>query len=251
MDYITLTEEMIDKEHICCALVDKKGCCGTLKKKEWLKQRMQDGLVFRRADIRGKVFIEYIPAEKAWIPVQADNYLLINCLWVSGSYKGKGYGQELLQSCIEDAKAQGKYGVIGLSSTKKKGFLSDPTFFKKNGFEVVDFAEPYYQLYCLRFDENAPLPAFKECAKKGTIEDTEHVVIYYSNQCPFTEDNVRDVKAFAEENGIPFRAVKYENVEMAQNAPVPSTTFSLFRDGKFVTHEVQNVSKFLKLMGLK
>jgi len=81
--------------------------------------------------------------------------------------------------------------------------------------------------------------------------DKEHVVVYYTNQCPFTEDNVREVKEAAEKNGIPFRAVKYETAEMAQNAPVPSTTFSLFRDGKFVTHEVQNVSKFMKLMGLK
>lgn len=251
MNYITLTVENIHKEHICCALIDKKGNCGATKKREWLKQQIREGLVFRKADIRGKVFIEYLPAEKAWIPVKADNYLLINCLWVSGSYKGKGYGHELLQSCIDDAKAQGKYGVIGLSSTKKKGFLSDPRFFKKYGFEVADSADPYYQLYCLRFDENTPLPAFKECAKKGTIEDTEHVVIYYTNQCPFTEDNVRDVKEAAEELGIPFRVVKYENAEMAQNAPVPSTTYSLFRDGKFVTHEVQNVPKFLKLMGLK
>lgn len=251
MNYITLTEENIDNEHICCALVDKKGSCGAAKKKEWLKQMIGEGLVFCKADIRGKVFIEYLPAEKAWIPVQADNYLLITCLWVSGSYKGKGYGRELLQSCIEDAKAQGKYGVIGVSSAKKKGFLSDPGFFQKYGFEVVDTADPYYQLYCLRFDENAPLPAFKECAKKGKIEDTEHVVIYYTNQCPFTEDNVRDVKEEAEKLGIPFCAVRYENAEMAQNAPVPSTTYSLFHDGQFVTHEVQNVPKFLKLMGLK
>lgn len=251
MNYITLTEENIDKEHICCALIDKKGYCGAAKKKEWLKQQIQEGLVFRKAEIRGKVFIEYLPAEKAWVPVQADNYLFINCLWVAGSYKGKGYGHELLQSCIDDAKAQGKYGVVGLSSVKKKGFLSDPGFFKKYGFEVADTAEPYYQLYYLKFDENAPVPSFKECAKRGTIEDKEHVVVYYTNQCPFTEDNVREVKEAAEKNGIPFRAVKYETAEMAQNAPVPSTTFSLFRDGKFVTHEVQNVSKFMKLMGLK
>ena len=251
MNYITITEENIDEEHICCALIDKKGSCGASKKREWLKERIREGLTFRKADIRGKVFIEYLPAEKAWIPINANNFLFINCLWVSGSYKGKGYGHELLQSCIEDAKAQGKYGVVGLSSIKKKGFLSDPIFFKKNGFEVVDSAEPYYQLYCLRFDNSFPLPSFKDCAKKGVIDDTEHVVIYYSNQCPFTEDNVRDVKEAAEKYGIPFRAIRYEDTKMAQSAPVPSTTYSLFRYGKFLTHEVQNVPRFLKLMGLK
>ena len=36
-------------------------------------------------------FIEYIPAENAWVPINADGYMYIDCLWVSGSFKGKGY----------------------------------------------------------------------------------------------------------------------------------------------------------------
>ena len=58
-------------------------CC----KKEWLRQRFDDGLVFYRSEERGKCFIEYIPAENAWVPIAADGYLYINCLWVSGSMK--------------------------------------------------------------------------------------------------------------------------------------------------------------------
>lgn len=248
MDYITLTTDNLENEHICCALVDKKGNCGAKKKKEWLKEQIANGLVFRKADVRGKVFIEYIPAEYAWVPVQADNYLYINCFWVAGSYKGQGHGSKLLESCIEDAKAQNKYGIVGLSSAKKKAFLSDPLFLKKYGFKVCDTAEPYYELCCLRFDEASPLPSFKKCAKRGTIEDKNNVVIYYTNQCTFTEDYVRDVKAAAQENGIPLKAIKYESAQMAQNAPVPSTTYSLFQNGKFVTHEVLSVDRFLKLV---
>ena len=40
-----------------------------------------------------------------------------------------------------------------------------------------------------------------------------------------------------------------ENTEIAKNAPVPATTYSLFKNGVFVTHEVQNVAKFLKILG--
>lgn len=130
-------------------------------------------------------------------------------------------------------------------------FLSDPAFFKKYGFEVCDRADPYYELCCLRFDDTAPMPVFKECAKSGTIEDKDNVVIYYTNQCPFTQDYVRDLEKTASEYGIPLKAIKYESAEMAQNAPVPSTTYSLFQNGKFVTHEVQSNDKFLKLMGKK
>ena len=60
MSYIHITEENIDKEHICCAMSGKQ----SLAKKEWLKQRFNEGLVFYRSEERGKCFIEYIPAEK-------------------------------------------------------------------------------------------------------------------------------------------------------------------------------------------
>jgi len=87
MKYIHITKENIDKEHICCAMSGKQA----LAKKEWLKQRFDEGLVFYRSEERGKCFIEYIPAENAWVPIEAGGWLYINCLWVSGSLKGHGY----------------------------------------------------------------------------------------------------------------------------------------------------------------
>ena len=103
MEYIRITKENIDKEHICCAMSGQQ----SLAKKEWLKQRFEEGLVFYRSAEHGKCFIEYIPAENAWVPIDADGYLYINCLWVSGSLKGHGYSSELLEECLRDAKAQG------------------------------------------------------------------------------------------------------------------------------------------------
>ena len=65
MEYIRITKENIDREHICCAMSGKQ----SLAKKEWLKQRFEEGLVFYRSAERGKCFIEYIPAENAWVPI--------------------------------------------------------------------------------------------------------------------------------------------------------------------------------------
>ena len=76
MDYIRITDDNIEKEHICCAMSGKQGVI----KKEWLKQRFKEGLVFCRSTERGKCFIEYIPAENAWVPIQADGYFYIDCL---------------------------------------------------------------------------------------------------------------------------------------------------------------------------
>ena len=100
MEYIRITKENIDKEHICCAMSGKQ----SLAKKEWLKQRFDEGLVFYRSAERGKCFIEYIPAENAWVPIEADGWLYIDCLWVSGSMKGHGYSNDLLSECIREPR---------------------------------------------------------------------------------------------------------------------------------------------------
>ena len=42
MNYIRINQNNIDKEHICCAMSGKQ----SLAKKEWLKQRFDEGLVF-------------------------------------------------------------------------------------------------------------------------------------------------------------------------------------------------------------
>ena len=48
MNYIHITKDNIDAEHICCATSGKQ----SLRKKEWLKRRLDEGLVFyRSADV--------------------------------------------------------------------------------------------------------------------------------------------------------------------------------------------------------
>ena len=186
MKIIDVNERNIDNEHICCAITDKKGENCVASKKEWMRDRFSDGLVFKKLDARGKVFIEYIPAERAWAPIDADGYMYINCLWVSGRYQGQGYANALLAQCISDSKAKGKDGLVILSSDKKRPFLSDSRFLKHKGFAVCDKSEPYFQLLYLPFREEALPPRFKACCRAGRI-DEKGIVLYYANQCPFTE----------------------------------------------------------------
>lgn len=103
--------ENIDREHICCAITEKKGETCTPSKKAWMKERFADGLVFKKLDARGKAFIEYIPAEKAWRPIVAPGYMHVHCFWVSGQFKGQGWANRLLSECVADAKEKGKAGV--------------------------------------------------------------------------------------------------------------------------------------------
>lgn len=95
---IELNANNIAEEHLCCAISDKKCKESYELKRSWLKKEFDNGYVFRRIDARAKVFIEYGPAEKGWVPIDEQNYLLINCFWVSGKYKGQGYGKALLKT---------------------------------------------------------------------------------------------------------------------------------------------------------
>ena len=45
MEYIRITRDNIDAEHVCCAMSGKQA----LAKKEWLKRRFDEGLIFYRS----------------------------------------------------------------------------------------------------------------------------------------------------------------------------------------------------------
>lgn len=121
MEYVQVTKENLEKEHICCAISNNKDA-QVSSKKNWLKDRFDDGLVFLKSVERGKCFIEYLPAENAWNPIDAKDYIYIDCLWVSGSFKGHGYSNDLLDACIKDSKSKGKVGLCILSSKKNYRF---------------------------------------------------------------------------------------------------------------------------------
>ncbi len=245
MNYIKITKDNIDGEHICCAMSGKQSTA----KKEWMTQRFSEGLVFYRSSERGKCFIEYIPAENAWVPIDAGGYIYINCLWIAGSMKGHGYANDLMAECIRDARAQGKKGICILSAEgRKREFLADPKFLAYKGFMTADVSDPGISLMYLPLDENAEPPKFKECAAHPKAEG-DGFVLYYTDQCPFTYYWVPRVQETAAEHGIPLKVIHIESKGDAQSAPAPVTTYALFRDGKFVTHAIQSDKKFLALAG--
>lgn len=243
MDFIKITQENIDSEHICCAMSGVQA----LGKKAWMKSMFSEGLVFYRSAERGKCFIEYLPAENAWVPIQADGYLFINCLWIAGSMKGHGYSNDLLSACIRDAKSQGKKGLCILSSVKRKReFLSDSKYLEHKGFVLADESDCGITLMALPFSEDAELPSFKDCAKHPKT-DEKGFVLYYTDQCPFTYYWVPRVESVAKENNIPLKVVHVTDKETAQNLPAPITNYGLFKDGIFLTHAIQTDKKFLEL----
>ena len=244
-EYINLTEENIDEEHICCAIGDPKHQEGVEKKKEWLKKKLKEGHVFRRLNARGKIFIEYEPLDTAWVPISGDNYEYIYCLWVAGSFKGKGVGRELLEYAIADAKKQKRNGICTLVSKKKKPFLGEKKFFEHFGFEVVDSVGEY-ELMALPF-KKSEAPKFNDCAREMKIKNKDFT-IYYSNECPYVEYEVKELSDYAKEKKIKLNFVKIDSLKKAKEAPCVFNNWANFYEGKFISNTILNANALEKLL---
>ena len=59
-EYINLTLENIDSEHLCCAIGDKKHQNGVDSKKEWIKSKLKDMIkrIEKLVNIQDLLYIE-------------------------------------------------------------------------------------------------------------------------------------------------------------------------------------------------
>ena len=76
-------------------------------KKQWFIKSYKEGLRIKiLLNKAGKQigYIEYVPADIAWRPVEAPNFMFIHCMFVYAKKdKDRGYGSFLVRAC-EDSK---------------------------------------------------------------------------------------------------------------------------------------------------
>ena len=243
--FINLTEENLAKEHLCCIIRSKKPHPGVEAKRAWLKERLKEGHVFRKLDAKGVVFIEYALVETAWVPIEGENYLYIYCLWVSGDFKGRGYGGQLMEYCLDDARVKGKSGVCMLGAEKQKAWLSDQAFAEKYGFQTVDATPDGYRLLALSFDGTTP--RFAENAKRLAIED-QQLTIYYRSQCPYIHQSVEVVRKVCQELKVPYTLIPVDTLEKAKALPCVFNNWAAFYQGRFVTVNLLDAAALKRLL---
>ncbi|MFT3985773.1 MAG: GNAT family N-acetyltransferase [Lachnospiraceae bacterium] len=244
-DFINLTTENLANEHVCCIIRSKKPHQGIDAKKQWLSARLKEGHVFRKLDEKATVFIEYAPLETAWVPITGDNYFYVYCLWVSGSYKGKGYGKLLMEYCLTDAREKGKSGICMLGAKKQKSFLSDQSFAKKFGFQVVDTTRNGYELLALSFDGTTP--KFSQIVKNQGIESKE-LTIYYDLQCPYVPQNIEMIKQYCAANDVPVFFIQVDTLQKAKELPCVFNNWGVFYKGNFETVNLLDVTYLERIL---
>jgi len=242
MDYVlkVLNLENIDEKDVIC-VANKKNQVGIDGKKAWLKERFAEGLKIHRYEISGKAFIEYMPSEVAWKPVEAEGYLMIHCFWISGKHKGNGLSKELFAECLEDAK--GKKGILAVACDKP--FFTPVKFYEHLGFKVVDEVQGMYKLMLLPLSDEEHKPRFCEKAREGRTEK-EGVYVEYTYQCPYTSYYVNEMAMVAEEKGIPFEAKLMTTLQDVRESGSPFGTCGFFVNGEFASHEVMTAKRFEK-----
>lgn len=244
-DFVNLTTGNLAKEHLCCIIRTKKSHQGIEAKRQWLADRINEGHVFRKLSAKAPVFIEYAPLETAWVPITGGNYYYLYCLWVSGDYKGKGYGESLMEYCVADAKEKGKAGICMLGAKKQKAWLSDQSFAKRFGFEVVDATENGYELLTLSFD--GTVPKFARNVKTHKI-GSNGLTIYYDMQCPYVYQSIAIIKQHCVTNNVPVSLIQVDTLKKAKELPCVFNNWAVFYKGIFETVNLLDIASLKRIL---
>ena len=228
--------------------IKHEGCC---RKAEWFKKRQTEGMHYRvlYSEEKGTVgLIEYIPGEYAWRAVDADRYMVIHCLCIFYKpYREKGVAANMIDECIIDAKKEKKHGVAVV--TRKGAWMVSKNLFVKMGFEVVDKAEPDFELLVKKFKKETPSPKFKGNWDEVLEKYKKGLTILWSDQCPYIAKSIHEIrKTIKERYGIKANIVEIKDHKQAQEAPSPYAIFSLLYDGELLAfHPISN-KRFMNIM---
>ncbi|MBT3933477.1 MAG: GNAT family N-acetyltransferase [Bacteroidetes bacterium] len=223
---------------------------GYQKKIEWNIAQFEKGMKYKVlfSEQDGAIgAIEYIPGEFSWRPVNAHGYYFIHCIYIMKKpYKDKSYGVKLLNSCIEDAKAQKKAGVAVL--VRKGSWMASKSLFIKMGFKEVEKVEPDFDLLVLTLNDSFPIPSMKDNGFGSSTND-KGLVIYYTDQCPYIAKSVKEITEVARDLfGISANLILIDSHEKAQRSPCAFGTFCITFSGKVVADHPVSSTRFKNIM---
>jgi L-amino acid N-acyltransferase YncA len=253
MEIVTIDEGNIAQHPGAICFINPKNPSFPLKI-DWIKQRFSEGLRMKLlyTENRKKVagFIEYVPGEFAWRAVSASGYMFIHCLWIyPNANKNKGFGTQLINECIEDARQNNCNGVAVVTS--KNAFMANSSLFLKNGFREIASDGAGNELLAYFLKEGLP-PIINDW--KTQLAKYQGLQIIYSTQCPWVARMVEEIREseLAKKSGMQFSELK--TPADAQNAPSLYSVFNLINNGKLLadryisTTRLNNILKKEKLI---
>ncbi|MCK0109476.1 N-acetyltransferase [Flavobacteriaceae bacterium S0825] len=245
MKIIEVTPNNVEQETLFCIKDIKKP--GFESKRKWFEKRYKEGLHLKiLKDNSDKMlgFIEYISANQAWRPVNAENFMFIHCLVVySKKDRDKGYGSLLINEAEKETKKQQMSGLCVMTSDGS--WIANKTIFEKYGFAEVD-RRGRFELLSKTWDKNADIPKLFDWTKQQKKYKGWHLV--YADQCPWHEKSAFDLLNTAMDYGVDLKVTKINSAKEAKNAPSGYGVFNLLHDGKLLEDHYISATRFKNIL---
>ena len=78
--------------------------------------------------------------------------------------------------------------------------------------------------------------------------DRKEFTIYYTNECPYVEYEVKELSEYAKEKNITITFIKIDSLEKAKNAPCIINNWANFYKGKFISNTILNANALEKIL---
>lgn len=240
-----VTPDNVEKETFFCIKDIKRP--GFHSKRRWFEKQFKEGLrlkILKNESDKMIGFIEYGPAENAWRPIDAKNFMFIHCLYIySKKERQKGYGELLINTATEDAKSLGMDGLCTMTSTG--GWLANKTVFEKSGFIQIE-EKGRFELMSKSWTKESATPQLRD----WTLQEKKYKgwQLLYADQCPWHEKSAFDLLNTAMDFGIDLKVSKIETVEEAKNAPSGFGVFNLLYNGKLLEDHYISATRFKNIL---
>jgi hypothetical protein len=215
------------------------------KKIEWLREQCKNGLKIKLLFVKGEKkpigFIEYVPGEFCWRPVDAKGYLFIHCLWTYGKKNQRqGLGSLLIREVEKDAKNLSGVSVI----TSDNAFMADKSIFLKNGYSIIS-GYGKEQLLAKRF-KDVPPPTLNDWQKE--LGKYPGLSIVYSRQCPWVARFIEEIQPMLAEKNLHPHITELTTAAQAQKAPSLYGVFNLIYNGRLLADRYISTTRFANIL---
>jgi len=108
------------------------------KRRVYLEFAIPRGFHKKLLDFQGEIVgqIEYAPANASGYPIEGDNVVVMNCIWVLRRAKGHNLGKQLLNDMMKSEKGAAGFATIALENHWSGWFLKG--HMEKLGFKSID-----------------------------------------------------------------------------------------------------------------
>ncbi len=242
---VDVTPENISQETVFC--IKDISSEGFRCKQEWYLDRYREGLRLSiMKNVEGKMigFIEFVPADMAWRPVMAKDFVLIHCMYIyPNKYKNLGLGSQLIEYVEDRARILDMAGVCVVTS--KGTWMAGKQVFEKNGYRQVD-SKDRFDLLSKKWKKNARDPVFIDWSVKQPSYQGWHLL--YADQCPWHDKAVKALLKTADEYGLKLQVTKLDTAKETKNAPSGYGVFSLLHNGKLLEDHYISATRFRNII---